>query len=113
MKVRLGNVQGMKRFLKENGGGIPDITDKSSIGKSVVTVSPDDFAEVDSFKSGQGDQTRMTLLTDGHIIIVHRKDGKVTSCEAVQRNPNNMQLVYKYMSQGSLDSYDEFEKNEE
>ena len=108
MKVRVSNIKGLQKYLKKNKNLVQDVTDRSTIGERYCTLSPHDFLELDDLSSDSR-SSKFALLSDTYIFIVNRdKDGKVSSCEAVQNNRNNHQLVHKYITEGHLDSYDEF-----
>ena len=108
MKVRVSNIKGLQKYLKKNKNLVQDVTDRSMIGERYCTLSPHDFLELDDLSSDSR-SSKFALLSDTYIFIVNRdKEGKVSSCEAVQNNRNNHQLVHKYITEGHLDSYDEF-----
>ena len=108
MKVRVSNVKGLQKYLKKNHNLVQNVTDRSTIGEKYCTLSPHDFLELDDLSS-DSKSSKFALLSDTYIFIVNRdKDGKVTSCEAVENNRNNHELVHKYVTEGHLDTYDEF-----
>ena len=108
MKVRVSNIRGLQKYLKKNKNLVQDVTDRSTIGEKYCALSPHDFLELDDLSSDSR-SSKFALLSDTYIFIVNRdKEGKVSSCEAVQNNSNNHQLVHKYITEGHLDSYDEF-----
>ena len=108
MRVRVSNIRGLQKYLKKNNNLVQDVTDRSTIGEKYCTLSPNDFLELDDISS-DSKSSKFALLSDTYIFIVNRdKDGKVSSCEAVQNNPHNHQLIHKYVTVGHIDSYDEF-----
>lgn len=108
MKVRVSNIKGLQKYLKKNKNLVQDVTDRSTIGEKYCTLSPHDFLELDDLSSDKS-SSKIALLSENYIFIVNRdKDGKVSSCEAVENNRNNHQLVHKYVTEGHLDTYDEF-----
>lgn len=108
MKVRVSNIRGLRRYLKKNHNLVQDVTDKTTIGEKYCTLDSHDFLELDDLSSDKK-SSKFALLSDKYIFIVNRdKDGKVSSCEAVENNRNNHELVHKYVTEGHLDTYDEF-----
>lgn len=108
MKVRLSNIQGMKRYLKDNDGMVQDITDKGSIGTKFYHIDAKDSVEIDSINPEKS-KTKMVLISNDKLLVVTRQNNKVLSIEAVENNQNNHELIHKYVTTGRLDSYDEFE----
>ena len=108
MKVRLSNIQGMKKYLKDNKGLVQDITDKRSIGTKFYHIDPNDSVEIDSINPEKS-KTKMVLISNDRLLVVTRQNNNVLSIEAVQNNQNNHELIHKYVTTGKLDSYDEFE----
>ena len=110
LKTRVSNISGLKKYLKSTSGMIKDVTDKSTIGTKFCYLNYKDTVTVDDLVTTKTN-TKLVLLTDSYIIVVTRDaDDNVTSCEAVQNNRNNHELIHKYINQGHLDHYDEFEK---
>ena len=111
MRIRISNISGMKKYLKSAHGLIKDVTDKSTIGDKYCHIDCHDIMEIDDLSSTKNN-SKFVLLNDDYIIVVTRdKDGTVTSCESVQNNRNNRELIHKYISNGHLDHYDEFESS--
>ena len=108
MKVRVSNIKGLQKYLRKNNFLVQDVTDKSTIGEKYCSLSPDDFLDLDEISS-DNKSSKFALLSESHIFIVNRdKDSNVTTCEAVQNNRHNHQLIHKYITEGHLDTYDEF-----
>lgn len=108
MKVRVSNVKGLQKFLKKSNNLVQDVTDNSTVGEKYCSLNPHDFLDLDELSTDKS-SSKFALLSDTYIFIVNRdKDGKVSSCEAVQNNRHNHQLVHKYVTEGHIDSYDEF-----
>ena len=108
MKVRVSNIKGFQKFLKKNNNLVHDVTDNSTVGKKYCSLTPHDFLDLDGLSTDKS-SSKFVLLSDTYIFIVNRdKEGKVVSCEAVENNSNNHELVHKYITEGHLDRYDEF-----